>query len=178
MIELKKLTFGYKKRQHLFKDLDLSIPSGNIYGLLGKNGAGKTTLLSIISGLLTNTAGDIQTLGHVPCKREPSLLSQLYFVPEELHVPSMTIQAFLTTYAPFYPAFNYQQFDDFLGEFGLDKSKNLQKLSYGQKKKVIIGFGLASNSKLLILDEPTNGLDIPSKSQLPKGKFSPGNAFF
>ena len=168
MIELKNLTFGYKKGQNLFQDLDLSIPSGNIYGLLGKNGAGKTTLLSIISGLLFNKEGEVSTLGFEPGKRQPAFLSQLFFIPEELHVPSMTIKTFLQTYAPFYPEFSHTQFDDFLGEFGLDKSRNLQKLSYGQKKKVMIGFGLASNCKLLILDEPTNGLDIPSKSQFRK----------
>lgn len=168
MIELKNLSFGYKKRQPLFKELDLTIPTGNIYGLLGKNGAGKTTLLSIIAGLLKPKEGDVNVMGYTPFDRLPSFLSQLYFIPEELHVPSMSIKAYEETYAPFYPNFDHRQFDQYISEFGLDKQHKLTKLSHGQKKKVIIGFGLATNCALLILDEPTNGLDIPSKTQFRK----------
>lgn len=168
MIELTKLSFGYKKGRDLFEELDLSIPKGNIYGLLGRNGAGKTTLLSIIAGLLAPKSGTVNVLEHTPFDRQPSFLTQLYFIPEELHIPSMSIEAYEKTYAPFYPNFDHQKFDYYISEFGLEKSSKMTKLSYGQKKKVIISFGLATNCALLILDEPTNGLDIPSKSQFRK----------
>ena len=180
MIQLKDLSFSYKKGPRLFEGLQLSIPGGNIYGLLGKNGAGKTTLLSLISGLLFPKSGTCEVLGHVPGKRQPSFLSDLYFIPEELHIPAMRVRTFVDIYAPFYPKFDRTQFTALLSEFNLDQELKMNKLSYGQKKKVILCFGLATNCKLLILDEPTNGLDIPSKTQLRKilaGAISPDRTF-
>lgn len=168
MIQLKDLSFSYSKGPMLFEGLELSIPGGNIYGLLGKNGAGKTTLLSLISGLLSPTSGSCEVLGHTPKKRQPSFLSDLYFIPEELHIPAMKVSTFVATYSPFYPKFDRAQFSTLLAEFKLSEELKMNKLSYGQKKKVILSFGLATNCKLLILDEPTNGLDIPSKTQLRK----------
>lgn len=168
MIQLKDLSFSYSKGPMLFEGLELSIPGGNIYGLLGKNGAGKTTLLSLISGLLFPNSGSCEVLGHLPSKRQPSFLSDLYFIPEELHIPAMRINTFVATYSPFYPKFDRAQFSTLLAEFKLSEELKMNKLSYGQKKKVILSFGLATNCKLLILDEPTNGLDIPSKTQLRK----------
>ncbi|NRB50946.1 MAG: ABC transporter ATP-binding protein [Saprospiraceae bacterium] len=168
MIQLKDLSFSYGKGPMLFEGLELSIPGGNIYGLLGKNGAGKTTLLSLISGLLFPKSGSCEVLGHTPRKRQPSFLSDLYFIPEELHIPAMRINTFVDIYSPFYPKFDRAQFSTLLSEFKLSEELKMNKLSYGQKKKVILSFGLATNCKLLILDEPTNGLDIPSKTQLRK----------
>lgn len=168
MIQLKDLSFSYKKGPMLFEGLELSIPGGNIYGLLGKNGAGKTTLLSLISGLLFPKSGKCEVLGHIPSKRQPSFLSDLYFIPEELHIPAMKVSTYVDIYSPFYPKFDRSYFENLLEEFKLDQTLKMNKLSYGQKKKVILSFGLATNCSLLILDEPTNGLDIPSKTQLRK----------
>lgn len=165
MIEMKNLSFSYGRRQKVFDDLDLSIPGGNIYGLLGKNGAGKTTLLRLISGLLFPDAGTCNVLEYHPTERLPNFLADLFFIPEEIYIPQKTIEGFINTYAPFYPKFDRSEFDHFLGEFGLSTNRQMKELSYGQKKKVMLGFGLATNSRILILDEPTNGLDIPSKSQ-------------
>lgn len=168
MIQLTDLSFAYTKGRPLFEGLQLSIPGGNIYGLLGKNGAGKTTLLSLISGLLFPTQGSCEVMGYTPSERAPSLLADLFFIPEELHIPSLRIKAFVDIYAPFYPKFDRAQFENLLAEFKLEDDRKLTKLSYGQKKKVMLCFGLATNCRLLILDEPTNGLDIPSKTQLRK----------
>lgn len=148
--------------------MSLEIQPGNIYGLLGKNGAGKSTLLKIISGLLFPQAGEIKVLNHVPSERHPNFLNQIFLVTEEFDLPSMTIQQYLTYFGTFYPDFNADQFDQFLSEFKLTRKDKLNGLSYGQKKKFLLSFGLASNCKLLILDEPTNGLDIPSKSLFRK----------
>ncbi|MEZ5041126.1 MAG: ABC transporter ATP-binding protein [Saprospiraceae bacterium] len=168
MIQLTDLSFAYGRTGPLFEGLQLSISGGNIYGLLGKNGAGKTTLLSLISGLLHPKKGKCEVMGYVPAERKPSFLADLYFIPEELHVPAMYINTFVDIYAPFYPAFDRAQFATLIDEFKLDVTKKMTKLSYGQKKKVMLSFGLATNCRLLILDEPTNGLDIPSKTQLRK----------
>ncbi len=168
MIYLNNVSFGYNKRKPLFKELDLKIESGNIYGFLGKNGAGKTTLMKIIAGLLFQHNGEVEVMGFEPKHRHPDFLSQLYFVSEEIYTPSMKIGSFKNVYAPFYPEFSEFDFYNYLEEFQIDKDAKLTGLSYGQKKKVILSFGLATNTRLLIMDEPTNGLDIPSKSQFRK----------
>jgi ABC-2 type transport system ATP-binding protein len=165
MIELNNISFGYKKKKILFSDLDLEMSSGHIYGLLGKNGAGKTTLLKIMSGLLFAKSGEIKTLGFNPAYRKVEMLQDMYFLGEEIYIPPLTIKDFVKVYAPFYPKFSNEQFDNYLQQFEIEsKTDKMQKLSHGQKKKVLICFGLAANTKVLFMDEPTNGLDIPSKS--------------
>lgn len=168
MIQLQNVHFQYKKKTPLFQALNLEIPAGNIYGLLGKNGVGKTSLLKLIGGLVFPKSGEISVMGFNPEQRFPAFLSDLFFMPEELHVPALKISTFEKVYAPFYPRYDSKQFHEYLSEFELDAEKTLTALSQGQKKKAITAFGLATNSRLLILDEPTNGLDIPSKSLFRK----------
>lgn len=168
MINITNLDFAYKKNENLFTGLNLNLSSGNIYGLLGINGAGKTTLLKIIIGLLFPQNGECSTLGYDSKKRSPKLLSDIYFIAEEFFTPPLTIEEYKLLYAPFYPKFSDESFNNYLKEFSLFKKNKLTRLSYGQKKKFLIAFGLASNTRLFIMDEPTNGLDIPSKSQFRK----------
>jgi ABC-2 type transport system ATP-binding protein len=165
MIEIQHLGFGYKSGKLLFKDLSLTLSEGNIYGLLGKNGAGKSSLLKNIAGLLFPVSGFCKVNGFQAKDRLPAFLQQLYFIPEEFYLPAVSIKNFVTTYAPFYPDFSSSQFQQYLQEFQIEDNQKLTELSYGQKKKVLIGFGLATNTNVLIMDEPTNGLDIPSKTQ-------------
>ncbi len=164
MIRMQNIRFQYGKKP-LFSDLNLEIPQGNIYGLLGINGAGKTTLLKIISGQLFPTKGEISVLGYNSAERHPNMLEDLFHLPEEFLLPRVRVSEYLATYAPFYPKFDTEAFHRYCSEFGVDETQQLNTLSYGQKKKFLLSFGLASNTALLILDEPTNGLDIPSKSQ-------------
>jgi len=164
-IEVSQLTFSYDQKHPLFKNLDMQLQMGNIYGLLGKNGAGKTTLLRILSGLLYSREGRVEVIGHEPIARSPELLSDIFFLPEEFYLPALSALQYQALYAPFYPKFDGQQFLQHLREFQIDAQQKLSALSYGQKKKFLLAFGLASNASLCILDEPTNGLDIPSKSQ-------------
>lgn len=165
MIDIKQLNFSYSKKQPpLFQGLDCTLEAGSIVGLLGKNGAGKTSLLKILTGLQFSTGGSIQVNGHLPSKREPSFLVELFFVSEEFHIPGISMEKFIKANAPFYPRFDRALLDQLISDFELPATKNLQKLSYGQKKKFLISFALATKCKLLVLDEPTNGLDIPSKS--------------
>jgi ABC-2 type transport system ATP-binding protein len=162
------LTFAYKNKPPLFSGLSLQISDGNIYGLLGKNGAGKTTLLKIICGLLFPQQGTCSVLAFTPSKRVPEMLQEIYFIPEEIYTPPLKIDEYLKLYASFYPRFDHQSFGQYIKTFDLPRNDRLTSLSYGQKKKFLVAFGLASNCRLLILDEPTNGLDIPSKSQFRK----------
>lgn len=168
MIQLQNVHFHYKKKAPLFQELNLNIPTGNIYGLLGKNGAGKTTLLRLLSGLVFPKSGNIEVMGFTPQDRYPSFLSDIFFISEELDVPNMKISTFEKIYSPFYPKFDATRFQEYLTDFEIPADKKMTSLSYGQKKKVITCFGLATNCRLLILDEPTNGLDIPSKSLFRK----------
>ena len=168
MIKMTDLTFAYKNKPPLFSGLSLQISDGNIYGLLGKNGAGKTTLLKIICGLLFPQQGTCSVLAFTPSKRVPEMLQEIYFIPEEIYTPPLKISEYLKLYTPFYPRFEQQSFDQYIKTFDLPRNDRLTSLSYGQKKKFLVAFGLATNCRLLILDEPTNGLDIPSKSQFRK----------
>lgn len=168
MINIENLNFAYSRKEHLFHDFSLETNQGSIVGLLGKNGAGKSTLLKLFGGLLKPQSGLLEILNHKPFSRKPAYLEQIYFVPEEISVPPITIETYIKVTSPFYPSFDKQKMNTLIAEFELDSSKNLDKLSYGQKKKFLIAFALATNCKLLLLDEPTNGLDIPSKSLFRK----------
>ena len=165
MISIKDLQFNYaKKQQALFQHLDCELQAGSIVGLLGKNGAGKTTLLKLMIGLLFPTSGQVNIMGHDPAKRQPSLLQDIFFLPEEFHIPGISINNYVKANAGFYPRFDEELLQRLIRSFELAEDKSLQKLSYGQKKKFLISFALSTKCRLLVLDEPTNGLDIPSKS--------------
>ena len=165
MIQLKNIDFGYSKKHLLFENLSLELSRGHIYGLLGKNGAGKTTLLKLISGLRFITNGSALVLNENPALRKPKMLQEIAFLPEELYMPALKIKEFVKAYAPFYPNFNHEQFQEYLNVFETpDQELRLDKISLGQKKKVMIAFTLACNTKIVIMDEPTNALDIPSKA--------------
>lgn len=168
MIEITNLTFGYSKNSLLFKNLNLKLEAGHIYGLLGKNGAGKSTLLKNLAGLVYPLAGHC-TLNHYnAADRLPAFLQELFFIPEELFMPALTAIQFMESTSHFYPGFDGMQFKKMLLQFDVPDDTQLSKLSFGQQKKVMISFGLATNTPLLIMDEPTNGLDIPSKIQFRK----------
>lgn len=168
MLEIKNLTFGYPRNGVLFNDLDLDVAKGNIYGLLGRNGAGKTTLLKIVCGLLYAQQGKVLINEVDVSRRRPQILSDVYIIPEEFYLPEYSIDAYVKCVSPFYPKFDNHQFDELLNEFEVTRSKKLIKLSYGQKKKFMIAFAIATNCSLVFMDEPTNGLDIPSKSKFRK----------
>ncbi|HEY5590186.1 MAG TPA: ABC transporter ATP-binding protein [Paludibacter sp.] len=166
MVDVRNVTFSYTRKTELLSNLSLKLEAGHIHGLLGKNGEGKSTLLKLISGLDFPKAGSIETLGFNPVKRHPEMLREIFFLPEELPQFTLSIKNYEKLYAPFYPHFSSEQFNNYLKEFEIEnKNSMLNKLSHGQKKKVFVAFGLATNTKLLLMDEPTNGLDIPSKGQ-------------
>jgi len=164
MIDLKKMMFFYDKKQPpLFQDLDFSQPAGNIIGLFGANGAGKSTLLKLIAGLIHPKKGSIEVNGYLPGDRDPSFLQEVFLIDEELFLPDLSIKKYISMLAPMYPKFEHDKMNQILEDFGLQDADHLKKLSMGQQKKFIIAFGLSTNCKLLLLDEPSNGLDIPSK---------------
>jgi len=159
MVNIQGLTFGYG-RGALFNELALDLAPGNIYGLLGVNGAGKSTLLKLISGLLFASRGTVRALGQNPANRMPSFLLDVFLLPEDAQAPNMQAADYLRAKAPFYPRFDRAAFERYLREFELPSAGNLAALSHGQQKKFLLAFGLASQAKLVLLDEPTNGLDV------------------
>ena len=164
MISIQKLDFAYWKQAHLFDKLSLELSPGSITGLLGKNGSGKTTLLKLIAGLLYPHSGNVSVAGNKPGDRRPSFLTDIYLVPEEFYLPSLSIKNYVKASSVFYPRFDRSLMEQLLGDFELSADRFISRLSYGQKKKFLISFALATKCRLLILDEPTNGLDIPSKA--------------
>lgn len=163
MISITDLSFQYSKDKVLFEELNLNLSKGSIIGLFGKNGAGKTTLIKVLSGLIFPKNGSCQVLNHKPSDRLPSFLSDIYFLPEEVGEFSGRIEQYVKLYASFYPKFSQASFLSMLSDFGINQSDYLKHLSFGQRKQFYISFGLATNCSLIIMDEPTNGLDIPSK---------------
>lgn len=162
MLEARHVNFGYGP-DPLFRGTDLTLTPGHIYGLLGLNGAGKTTLLKLMTGLLFANSGEITACGHNPARRAPGFLAKVFLLPEELNVPGVTGKEYVAARSPFYPDFDQAQMQRYLEEFGIPEGKRLTALSHGQQKKFLLSFGLACNASLVLLDEPTNGLDIPSK---------------
>lgn len=165
MIDVNHLDFSYRKGKDVFSGLDLTLAEGHVYGLLGKNGAGKSTLLKLMCGLLFPKQGELTVMGHTPRKRQPSFLSDLFFIPEEIYLPEMNMRDYGRLIAPFYPRFDVSQLEQSMEDFEVSATEKLNRMSYGQRKKALICLGLACNTRLLIMDEPTNGLDIPSKSR-------------
>lgn len=165
MIEIENLTYRYNARKTLFRGLNLRLPPGRVYGLLGKNGAGKSSLIKNIAGFLFPSGGTCRVNGREPRHRAPAFLEQLFFIPEECDLPPLSLPELVRVYAPFYPSFNKAQFYHYLQLFHVAPDAHLAQLSFGQKKKAYISLALAANTPVLIMDEPTNGLDIPSKLQ-------------
>ncbi len=163
LVTISKLGFDYRGKK-LFDNLDLTIETSRRYGLFGPNGSGKTTLLNLLTGLLFRRQGEIQTLGEDPTQRSAQLLSSIFYLPEQISLPPLSVNNYLKIYAPFYPSFDRRTFNDYAKLLDVDTNKKLHTHSHGQKKKFMLAFGLACNCQLNLLDEPTNGLDIPSKA--------------
>ena len=171
MFTINQLNFSYNKRNgDLFHDFSLELNAGNVYGLLGKNGAGKSTLIYLMTGLLTPQGGEVLMDGVNVRRRLPQTMSDIFLVPEEFDMPRLSINKYVSINAPFYPRFSMEDLHRYLDifEMGGDLEVKLHALSMGQKKKVFMAFAFATNTHVLIMDEPTNGLDIPSKSQFRK----------
>ncbi len=175
MITLRDVKFGYSRKINLFEGLNLELPPGHIIGLLGKNGAGKTTLLKLMSGLAFPKSGVLSAGNFIPEKRQAGFLRDVFFLTEETWLPPVNPHTLVHLYAPFYPEFDEGGFFSLLKSFEVGKEQKLSDLSFGQRKKALIAFALSCNTRYLFFDEPTNGLDIPSKASfrsLLAGAFS------
>ncbi|MBR1406150.1 MAG: ATP-binding cassette domain-containing protein [Bacteroidales bacterium] len=164
MIQIDKLAFSYGTKEVL-RNISMDLEPGRIYGLLGENGVGKTTLLTLLCGLKKTQSGTISADGHDPYKREPVLLQDQYYLPDEVAPINDKALAWGRATGKFWPRFSAANFETILKEFEVDPAQKMNTMSAGQLKKTYIAFALASGVRYLYLDEPTNGLDIPSKAQ-------------
>jgi ABC-2 type transport system ATP-binding protein len=169
MIDVNQVSFSYGKRKaKVLDNFSMSLEEGSVYGLLGKNGTGKSTLLYLMAGLLRPQAGEVLYKGAAITKRSPSSLQDMFLVPEEFALPNVSLKQYVKLNAPFYPRFSEELLRACLRDFDMNDDIHLGELSMGQKKKAFMCFALATNTSLLLMDEPSNGLDIPSKSQFRK----------
>lgn len=169
MLQVENISFSYRRgRKEVLNDFSLSLEKGRVYGLLGKNGAGKSTLLYLMSGLLTPKHGKVVYHDTDVRRRLPVTLQDMFLVPEEFELPSISLVSYIELNSKFYPRFSKEDMVEYLHFFEMGLDTDLGALSMGQKKKVFMSFALATNTSLLLMDEPTNGLDIPGKSQFRK----------
>ena len=168
MIHINNLRFHYPNGKSILNDMSLELSSGKIYGLFGRNGEGKSTLMKLMAGLLFPKGGSCLVLGEHVSKRSASVLQDIFIIPEDFELSTLRIATYEKVNSVFYQKFSRELFYELINEFKLLPTENIANLSFGQKKKVLIAFGIAANTRLLLMDEPTNGLDIPSKSQFRK----------
>ena len=167
MITIKDLGFAYGEKPVL-KNITMNLQEGRIYGLLGENGVGKTTLLTLLCGLKKPMTGSIETDGQIPFDRNPSFLSDQYYLSDEVAAINIKAMDYAETFGKFWEGFDMNKFVEVMEILENDPHQKMNQMSFGQLKKTYIAFALACNTKYLFMDEPTNGLDIPSKAQFRK----------
>lgn len=173
MFKTENLSYRYPGQSApTLKDMSLSFAPGAIYGLLGANGTGKSTLLYCLSGLLKPASGTATLNGVQTFLRQPATLADIFIVPEEVSLPPISLGEFVNQNAPFYPNFSTADLARYLEHFRLTTEIHLGALSMGQRKKAFVAFALACNTAVILMDEPTNGLDIPGKSEFRRAVVS------
>src|SRR6266516_3488556 len=140
--------------------LDLQVPAGEVHGFLGPNGAGKSTTVRVLLGLLHADSGDVRLLGGDPWKDAASLHRRLAYVPGDVNLwPNLTGGEVIDLLGRLRGGVDVKKRDDLLRRFDLDPTKKGRAYSKGNRQKVALVTALASNVELLLLDEPTAGLD-------------------
>lgn len=164
MVELKGISFCYDSEEKIFNDFSLRLNEGRFYGLLGKNGTGKTTFLKIISGALLVKRGEVIINKKDIKYRDLGTLQEIFLLPADFTFPQMNINKYVSIYSTFYPKFSKKILEDCFTNFDINKNiKNLQELSLGEKHKIAVSIAISSGTKILLFDEATNGMDIPTR---------------
>ena len=158
-IEIRELHYHFDK-SFAIADLALNAPSGSIYGFLGPNGSGKTTTIRLVLGLLRAQRGRITVLGQTMPADAPGILARTGYVPEQPHLdPTLTVDETMRCHAAFFPSWDSGWARQLMRLFALEGAQPFGRLSKGQKGKVMMLLALAQRPELLVLDEPTEGLD-------------------
>lgn len=158
-IEIKNLTKVYGKNRGI-QDINISVKEGEIYGFIGPNGAGKSTTIKTLLNFIYPTSGEALIFGMDSVKESEKIKEYIGYVPSEVrYYDDVKVKDIIKYAQSFYPKSNKEYVDRICNELELDMNKKMGELSLGNKKKVAIAQSLINNPKLLILDEPTNGLD-------------------
>ena len=158
-IEIKNLTKVYGKNRGI-QDINISVKEGEIYGFIGPNGAGKSTTIKTLLNFIYSTSGEALIFGMDSVKESEKIKEYIGYVPSEVrYYDDVKVKNIIKYAQSFYPKSNKEYVDRICNELELDMNKKMGELSLGNKKKVAIAQSLINNPKLLILDEPTNGLD-------------------
>ncbi|MDH4271285.1 MAG: ABC transporter ATP-binding protein [Candidatus Aminicenantes bacterium] len=172
MNELLRIT-GLSKsfgRRSVFRDLNLAMNAGRVYGFLGKNGEGKTTLVRILMGIIPADSGEIHYKEAPVSFRSAGYKEEFGYIPEDpFFFGGMKVGEFLDFNAAFYRRWDGGRVDELLGRFSLDKKARIRTLSRGMKLKLEMATALAANPSVLILDDPTSGLDVPTRHDFLQG---------
>ncbi len=149
------------------EDMDLNVPSGSIYGFLGPNGSGKTTTIRLLMGMMKPAGGRITMLGDPVPEAMPRILARTGYVPEVPHLyPALTVGETLAYHRSFWSTWSDGHADSLVRRFGLDRGQRVSSLSKGETGQLLVLLALAQRPELLVLDEPTDGLDPVVRREL------------
>ncbi len=166
LIEIHGLTKNYGALRAL-DELELSLPTGQIIGLLGENGCGKTTLLKVLAGVLANHTGEVRIAGHQPGAESKALVS---FLPDASFLPDgAKVSECVRLYSDFFADFDVDKAVDLIGFFGLQQSMRLKQMSKGMREKVQIALAMSRQARVYLLDEPISGVDPAAREVILDG---------
>ena len=149
--------------------LSLRVPRGCVYGLVGVNGAGKTTLIKHILGLLKVRSGSVRVFGLDPVRNPVAVLRRIGYLSEERDLPEwMRIDELMRYTAAYHPNWDQAHAEELLRTFGLDASKKVKNLSKGMRAQAGLVAAVAHRPDLLVLDEPSTGLDAVIRRDILK----------
>lgn len=147
-------------RDFAIRDLAMTVPTGAIYGFLGPNGSGKTTTIRLMLGMQQAVDGTIELLGHSVPKQVHKALARVGYVPERLHLyQGLTVEESIRYHRAFYPTFDDAEAERLRKRFNLREDALIARLSKGEAGKLMMLLALSQRAELLVLDEPTDGLD-------------------
>ncbi|MGL5694675.1 MAG: ABC transporter ATP-binding protein [Peptostreptococcaceae bacterium] len=159
LIEINNLTKNYGKNRGI-QNVNITVKQGEIYGFIGPNGAGKSTTIKTMLNFIYPTSGEIKILGMDSIKESDKIKEFIGYVPSEVrYYDDVKVKDIIKYAQSFYTHVKNEDVEDICYELELDMDKKMGELSLGNKKKVAIAQALINNPKILILDEPTNGLD-------------------
>jgi len=151
-------------RKQVLKGLDLTLEKGEVCGLLGRNGEGKTTLIRILMGVIPSDGGRVVYQGRPVSYAEAAYKRTIGYIAEDnIFYERMKVGELMRFNASFYPSWSRQKADDYLNRFSLGKNERIRNLSRGMKLKLGLAVALAAAPELLLLDDPTSGLDVPTR---------------
>jgi ABC-type multidrug transport system ATPase subunit len=163
LLKIKSLrkSFG---RHPVFSGLNMNLSAGKVYGLLGLNGEGKTTLIRILMGVIPADSGEIHYKDSAVSFRSAAYREEVGYIPEDpFFFGGMRIRELLDFNAAFYGCWDGGRADDLLKRFSLDRKARIKTLSRGMKLRLEMAVALAARPALLVLDDPTSGLDVPTR---------------